>query len=286
VVTKTSGLAIAALVLAVLSPFACFITAIPAIILGIISLVQIEKSGGKLTGKGMAIAGIVVPVVLLPAIIMVAILMPALAQVKNQAKAVLCQSQLKQWGAAVSMYVSDYDGHFFDDRNWVEPLRPYFMEEVMLLCPMATKSEDEGGRIPFAAWVSRDLRGSYGLNYWVISAAQGQTIGPSKPEYHWGHANVKGAGNIPLFSDCSSPGVWPLHSDNPPEYDGQPKNEGTDGNEMRDCCINRHSKRINMLFVDYSVTNIGLKHLWMLKWHRSYPVDDPPPDWPEWMEDF
>ena len=63
---KTSGLAIAALVLGILSIFTLGLTAIPAIILGIIGLVRIEKSGGKLTGKGFAIGGIAVPVASLP----------------------------------------------------------------------------------------------------------------------------------------------------------------------------------------------------------------------------
>jgi len=58
---KTSGLAIAALVLGILSFFTCGITAIPAIILGIVGLVKIRKSGGRLKGNGFAIAGIAVP---------------------------------------------------------------------------------------------------------------------------------------------------------------------------------------------------------------------------------
>jgi hypothetical protein len=63
---KTSGLAITSLVLAILSPFTCLLTAIPAIILGIVGLVKISKSGGQLKGSGFAIAGIALPVVLLP----------------------------------------------------------------------------------------------------------------------------------------------------------------------------------------------------------------------------
>jgi len=43
---KSSGMAIAAFVLGILSIFTCALTAIPAIILGIVSLVRIEKSGG------------------------------------------------------------------------------------------------------------------------------------------------------------------------------------------------------------------------------------------------
>ena len=286
--TKTSGLAITALVLAILSPLTCFVTAIPAVILGIISLVKIERSGGKLTGKGLAITGIVVPVVLLPILMMIGILMPALARVRKQAKAVLCQSNLKQWGVVFSMYVHDNDGYFFEDVNWLDSLRPYYRDENLLLCPMATKSQDEGGRVPFAAWCDRDFKGSYGMNYWLINAPRGQTIETRKPEYLWKTANVKGAAYIPLFLDCSSPGVWPLHSDKPPEYYGQPKGEGTNGNEIRDCCINRHNGFVNGIFLDYSVKKIGLKELWKLKWHRAFDLNGGPTknEWPEWMKKF
>jgi len=66
---KTSGLAITSLVLAILSPFACFFTALPAIIFGIIALVKISKSSGQLKGKGPAIAGITLPIIFLPIIL-------------------------------------------------------------------------------------------------------------------------------------------------------------------------------------------------------------------------
>lgn len=286
VATKTSGLAIAALVLGILSPFSGFLTALPAIILGIISLVKIERSGGKLTGKGLAIVGIVLPVVLFP-VILIGLLMPALSRVRSQTKAVLCQMNLKQWSRVASMYLNDYDGYFFEDINWEEPLRPYYRDELLLLCPSAMKSQDEGGKIPFAAWVNRDIEGSYGLNYWVINPPLEKPIGPGTPECFWRTSNVRGAVNIPLFFDCSSPGVWPLHTDKPPEYAGQPKGE-TYKDEMRDCCINRHMGSINIAFLDYSVRKVGLKQLWELKWHRYYGMEGGPTEneWPEWMKKF
>ncbi|MHC4656476.1 MAG: protein kinase domain-containing protein [Planctomycetota bacterium] len=61
---KTSRLAIASLVLAILSPFTCYITAIPAIIMGIVVLVKIPQSRGQLKGTGLAISAIALPVVL------------------------------------------------------------------------------------------------------------------------------------------------------------------------------------------------------------------------------
>ncbi len=109
---KTSGMAIAALVLGILSVFTCGITAIPALILGIISLVKIEKSGGKLTGRGFAIGGIVAPVVLVPILLIVAILMPALARVRQTSFRMVCGTNLSGIGKAMLIYSNDYDDEF------------------------------------------------------------------------------------------------------------------------------------------------------------------------------
>ncbi|MHC4159766.1 MAG: DUF4190 domain-containing protein, partial [Planctomycetota bacterium] len=102
---KTSGLAIAALVLAILSPFACFFTALPAIILGIIALVKISKSSGRLKGNGLAITGIALPVVLLPFVaIMMGILMPALARTRQIARRMVCGANMSALGKAMLIY--------------------------------------------------------------------------------------------------------------------------------------------------------------------------------------
>jgi prepilin-type processing-associated H-X9-DG protein len=110
---KTSNMAIAALVLGILSIFTCGLTTIPAIILGIVSLVRIEKSGGSLTGSGFAIAGIVVPCVLLPLIaLFMGIMMPALARTRQLAFRMVCGTNLAGIGKAMVIYAGDYGEEF------------------------------------------------------------------------------------------------------------------------------------------------------------------------------
>jgi hypothetical protein len=107
---KTSGMAIGAMVLGILGIFTCGLTAIPAIILGIVSLVRIEKSGGSLTGRGFAIAGIVVPCVMLPLIaLLMGIMMPALARTRQIAFRMVCGTNLSGIGKAMLIYAGDYD---------------------------------------------------------------------------------------------------------------------------------------------------------------------------------
>src|SRR5207237_10899998 len=57
--SKTSGKAIASLILGITSLVCSIFTGIPALILGIISLVQIHRSHGRMQGQGLAIGGIV-----------------------------------------------------------------------------------------------------------------------------------------------------------------------------------------------------------------------------------
>lgn len=107
--TKTSGLAVAALILGILSLFSCGITAIPAIILGIIGYVYIEKSGGRLTGRGFAVTGIVSPVIAL-CIVCVLFYLPDISKIIHPK--VVCASNLSGIGRAMLIYANDYDNKF------------------------------------------------------------------------------------------------------------------------------------------------------------------------------
>ena len=133
---RTSGLAIASLVLGLLSFFTCFVTAIPAIILGIVGLVKISKSGGQLKGNGLAIAGIALPVVLLPFIaLLMGIMMPALARVRQIAFRTVCATNLSGLGKAMLTYASDYDEKYPTPSKWCDLLIEYTeVDERMFRC--------------------------------------------------------------------------------------------------------------------------------------------------------
>ncbi len=61
---KSDASAIAALVCGIVG-LACFLPAIAAIVLGFSSKSRIDQSNGQLTGRGMAIAGIVLGIIAL-----------------------------------------------------------------------------------------------------------------------------------------------------------------------------------------------------------------------------
>jgi len=242
--------------------------------------------------------------------LLMSILMPALAKVRKQAKTVICQSNLKQWGVIFSMYTGDYDGFFHEGwyfsanpvRHWMRTLRSYYGNEQKLrFCPAAMKPRSEGGRGVTAAWGifvggwgggGEDDFGSYGINSWVCNPPEGEEVyGP--PKKYWRSADVKNAANIPLFLDAWWFDGWAEPTNSPLPFEDI--YEGSDSLEaMGDFCVNRHDGFLNGLFLDFSVRKIGIKELWKLKWHQTFNTDGPwtiagdvrPDDWPEWMQTF
>ena len=113
--TKTSATAIWSMVLGILSVALCLnaLTAIPGLILGIVSLNKIGASQQMLTGKGMAIAGIVLSSVgLLMVPILVSMTFPAYNKIQERAKIAKDIANVRQIVLACRTYAADNDGVF------------------------------------------------------------------------------------------------------------------------------------------------------------------------------
>jgi type II secretory pathway pseudopilin PulG len=110
--TRTSGAAIASFVLALLGFCLSVFTGIPAVICGIVALINIGASNGRLRGKGLAIAGIVLPcmqLVLIPFLgILVALLLPAIQAARSTAQRLESQNRMRQTGLAMATYADTY----------------------------------------------------------------------------------------------------------------------------------------------------------------------------------
>jgi prepilin-type N-terminal cleavage/methylation domain-containing protein/prepilin-type processing-associated H-X9-DG protein len=236
--------------------------------------------------------------------LLLALLMPALQRVKHQAKAVACQSNLRQWGLCFNMYTDDYDLLFFHDVGgkigWYIYLRNYTGDSNdLLLCPMAARYVDnpKWNGYKFSSWripmgvdsmeptPTRFYYGSYGINMWILDLIDNGGL-----DRYWGTCYIKGANNIPVCLDCCWPYSPAEDYDGPAEYDDL----HTSDSGMSFFCINRHNGGINSLFMDWSVRKVGLKELWTLNWHRKFNTAGvwtkaggvKPEDWPEWMRGF
>ena len=94
---KTSGLAIASLVLGALGLPTLGLTGLFGLILGLIAMGKIRRSQGALRGRELALAGTILSGVFLLMIpVMAALLLPALAQAKSKAQSINCINNMKQ----------------------------------------------------------------------------------------------------------------------------------------------------------------------------------------------
>jgi competence protein ComGC len=143
---KTSALAIWSFVLAMLGLFTFMITALPALICGIVGLIKISKSSGRLKGTGFAITGIVVPVVyvflVLP--IMLAILMPALGKARQLSQRIICSNNISGLGKAIVVYTNDHNGAYPPTDKWCDVLvKDCDVTWEQLRCPADNKKENK-----------------------------------------------------------------------------------------------------------------------------------------------
>lgn len=112
-IVQRSGKATASMVLGILSFCLTIVTGIPAIILGILALMDIGKSEGETSGRGMAIAGIATggigSVLMLPVMgIMLALLLPAVNAAREAARKSQCKNLMKQMGLSLQVYEAQY----------------------------------------------------------------------------------------------------------------------------------------------------------------------------------
>lgn len=247
--------------------------------------------------------------------LLMAILLPTLQRVKQQARAVVCQSNLRQWGIILRAYSSTADGQLHN-QGFCEVAAPEFWmywltqnapgTEDIRCCPMATKSADPTGSASpvsnqvvgatFRAWgkfrplmpkhgrVDKLYHGSYGMNSWLSVADKSGSwiIGIAAananytPEDFWTTENVKGAIDIPVFLDSWWWCAWPKYNDQPAQNQDDTRPFPCGCRDsMRRFCVDRHDGYVNAVFLDNSVRKVGLKQLWTLKWHRRYDTSGP-----------
>ena len=234
--------------------------------------------------------------------LLLAILMPSLQKAKQQARSVACLSNLNQIGKALEMYEMTYDYRRFEMRKdrsemdgyWWGKLAPYFGNKHyetdiqkgkvidVLMCPSAPASKfDPAGQAPagpggatgtFGAaarpweWDRTDgisTLGSYTINAWVGHDYLYDTAAGRQEYMYRNWLSVPSY--VPLFGCGTWTASWPMAGD-PAPIDLQ----GGAGGGMRQFCIDRHNKNVNMIYKDLSVERVPLQDLWQKPWHKNY----------------
>ena len=184
--------------------------------------------------------------------LLLAILLPALQRARRQARTVVCQSNLRQWGTHWAMRTDENDGYFpgcgpekdywlrqVQDENlpwsvglgwglgWYgSPTEDWYQSsEGIWCCPMATKLANPDGAPygpggTFMAWgrwwpkgqYPWDMYGSYGTN---SSTHWPWWTEPTAVPYCWSTPHVKGASNVPMQLDSSM--WWSDHAPDGPK---------------------------------------------------------------------
>jgi prepilin-type N-terminal cleavage/methylation domain-containing protein len=249
--------------------------------------------------------------------LLMAILMPALARVKEQARTIRCLANLKQWNYIFEFYMNENNGKFFSGFGnnsywWIAQLPHEYQSRLknkIWFCPTAQKPLiDENGNTGgqwnnFSAWgifytgnsnlTPDGIAGSYGLNSYLLDteAPPGHTFENGiQSDNFFKSPRVKGAGNIPMFIDALRFDVWPQETELPAQFE----DAVWTANHMGRCCVNRHDGYMGCSFADFSARKVGVKELWVLKWHKRFNIAGPytvaggvqASDWPEWIRPY
>jgi len=255
--------------------------------------------------------------------LLMAILLPTLQRVRSQARAVVCQSNLRQWGVIYAMYANDNDGKLpalgYSDgpsnsgsiTAYINHIDINIYNNDFAFCPMATRPElrpnhqFQSGRmdgsfvqilgskstawcyrhtVPIPSFPVYEVSGSYGIN----DLAAGSSVNG----YSGSILN-----NVPIYLDCIFSSASGRRYNEPPKYEDHSSftlSLGLPHGNLTYFCIDRHNGGINSLFLDWSVRKVGLKELWALKWDKEFDIAGPwtraggvqPDNWPKWMRGF
>ncbi len=258
--------------------------------------------------------------------ILAALLLPALAGAKARAWNVQCMSNLKQWGTMFAVYTSDNSDSMPIGWNnpaqwggykgcWMSSLRDYYSNPNVRVCPACNRylSEFSGlwGTLPADGtfyswgiigegsygtpfWAQAGDYGSYGINAWAENPPD-SLIGsagtmPAPAANYWRKMGaIRNADTVPLFADCMYDGTAPFPTDSPPISRGKMFPQNTANVNMDAFCLARHTGRspMNMVFMDASVRNVGLKELWTLQWYKNWQAPSMPAyKWPAWIKAY
>ena len=259
----------------------------------------------KIRNKAFTLIELLVVIAIIA--LLLSILLPGLKSAKKQAQAIVCRSNLHQWGIAILMYTQQNDQRFWVENNvwlnggtqgdWMKMLSSFYGDmNKFRLCPSAAKLNPPAGGIgtTFHQWGPGEIMeihlfgedsdknyGSYGTNLWINDVTPENPGWRGEPDKQWQTTITRSStSSIPLVADC----VW--FGTNPESFTAarggmpaptsdfwenlNPVHPGEWDMDMARLTVDRHKKGINISFMDGSSDKILLEKLWSLIWYRGY----------------
>lgn len=179
-------------------------------------------------GKGFTLVELLVVIAIIA--VLLSFLLPSLARVKEGTRNVKCQSNMKQYGLAMKMYLGANDERFPTTKIWLKSTDgffkagehpdgvfwPYISSASIHLCPAFKSVLDSANQVSSSDYAN--LRGSYSMNSYLGNNGA-----------IWSNWLGSGVTGVTRESDISKPGgVFVFAEENPwviPGYSQYPFND-------------------------------------------------------------
>jgi len=263
-----------------------------------------DKGNLQVNRRGFTLIELLVVIAVIA--LLLAILLPTMQSVRRKTRALVCQSNLRQWGPILEQYLNENNGRFPFGSGagaWLlrggapsnDPARSYvpytLRTDGIARCPMTVKGQGRargmqdcqirhpnGGEVvwratialgcTFEAWEILVPEPRFCASYGMNGWLSADNITLAADALNAPIFWIKGKSNIPVFLDCAGPASIPRNTDRPPKDPIQ----SLVSSQIAPFCLDRHDAHTNGLFLDWSVRKVGVKQLWTLKWHSNFNV--------------